>query len=181
MGRALTEPQGKGQVNLTEKVTIAKKRMKPASANYFPLATCFILLHLSLVPLSQATVSQCLTCVAISTQNGADAYRAGDAANIPKVACVAPSNHGCSVTVQKIGGITTWTRSCCPEATCQDDVHTNVVGQEFDADSCLTDNCNTMDPTSGTTSNSGSTSASAKLKMVPYTLLLVLLLCSFVA
>merc|ERR1712212_239362 len=170
-----TELQGKGRLNLMEKDTIAKK-MKPASASYFPLSACLILLHFSLAPLSQATVSECLTCVAMSTQNGAaaDACRAGDAANIPKAACVTPSNHGCSVTVQKIGGITTWTRSCCPENTCQDDVHTNVVGQEFDADSCLTDNCNTMDPTSASSSNS----ASAKLKMVPYTLLLVLLLCS---
>jgi len=161
-----------------------KKRMKPASASYFPLAACLILLHFSLVPLSQATVSECLTCVAMSTQNGAaaDACRAGDAANIPKAACVTPSNHGCSVTVQKIGGITTWTRSCCPENTCQDDVHTNAVGQEFDADSCLTENCNTMDPTSASSSsNSGSTSTSVMIKMVPCTLLLVLLLCFFVA
>merc|ERR1711894_845012 len=130
----------------------------------FASAAFVILLHLSLLPLCQATVSECLTCVAMSSMNdaAADACRAGDAATVPKVACVDLWNHGCSVTVQNIGGTTTWTRSCCPESSCQDDVHTDVQGQEFDADSCETDNCNTMDPTSGSsTGSTGSTGSSS--------------------
>merc|ERR1712130_1042667 len=66
-----------------------KRRMKFASA------ACVILLHLSLLPLCQATVSECLTCVATSSMNdaAADACRAGDAATVPKVACVDWWNH----------------------------------------------------------------------------------------
>merc|ERR1719500_1785688 len=80
----------------------------------------------------------------------------------------------------KTGAITTWTRSCCPESTCQVDTHTNVQeGQEFDADSCLTDNCNTMDPTSGSAANSNananSGSTSTLATMSPSNLILVLL------
>merc|ERR1712037_156222 len=157
MGSGRTVRTARRQTLEGIRIKLTKKRMKFASA--LSLATCVIL---SLMPLCQATVSECLTCVATSTQNGAaaDACRAGDAANIAKQACVAGFNGGCSVAVQKIRGSTTWTRSCCPENTCMDDVHTNTARAEFDADSCLTDNCNTMDPTSGSgssNSNSGST------------------------
>merc|ERR1712037_117845 len=154
MGSGRTVRTARRQTLEGIRIKLTKKRMKFASA--LSLAACVIL---SLMPLCQATVSECLSCVAVSSVNNADAdaCRAGDAANIDKQTCVAGFNGGCSVTVQKIGGITTWTRSCCPENTCQDDVHTNVAGQEFDADSCLTDNCNTMDPTSGSGSGSGST------------------------
>merc|ERR1712130_781479 len=130
-------------------------------ATYFPLVACVILLHLRLVSLCQATVSECLTCATFSGQNGAfaDACRNGDAAKIPKVGCKASSNYGCGVSVKKtwVGDqlTTTWTRSCCSEQACQDDVHTNEEGQEFDADSCQSDNCNTMDPSSGSSSCSG--------------------------
>merc|ERR1712130_1089902 len=110
-------------------------------ATYFPLVACVILLHLRLVSLCQATVSECLTCATFSGQNDAfaDACRNGDAAKIPKVGCKASSNYGCGVSVKKtwVGDqlTTTWTRSCCSEQACQDDVHTNEEGQEFDADS----------------------------------------------
>merc|ERR1712233_21096 len=107
--------------------------METASAASF--LACFILLHLSLVPVCQAAVSECLSCVAVSAEadvcsaenanspdcvefskldvTAADACRAGIAANIPKVACEAPSNHACDVTVQKMGGFTMLWRSCC--------------------------------------------------------------------
>jgi hypothetical protein len=134
----------------------------------FPLAACFILLHLSLVPSGQAAVSQCLNCFAIGGQNNADAdaCRAGNPANIPKVACVAPSNHGCSVTLRKMGGMTTLTRSCCSNSgsdRCQDDLHQEFGGKELHADSCLTDNCNTF-------------SSAVMTKMFPCTILLLVLL-----
>merc|ERR1712080_219280 len=140
-------------------------------------AAWVILLHLSLLPLCQATVSECLSCAATSSMNNAaaDACRAGDAATVPKVACADQWNHGCSVTVQNYGGITTWTRSCCPESTCQDDVHTNANGQEFDADSCETDNCNTMDPTSGSTDSTGTTGSSGSSSISGFNLLLLVL------
>jgi len=134
----------------------------------FPLAACFILLHLSLVPSGQAAVSECLSCVAITTDNGAaaDSCRAGDPANIPKVACVAPSNHGCGVKLQTIGGVTALTRSCCSNSgsdRCQDDIHQEFGGNELHADSCLTDNCNTF-------------SSAVMTKMFPCTILLLVLL-----
>jgi len=165
----------------------------------FPLAACFILLHLSLVPSGQAAVSECLFCTAISAEAdickagdanippnpacaslssqdnaAADACIAGNPANVPKVACPATPfavNHGCSVTVRKVGGITALQRSCCSDVDghpgrCQDDLHQKLNGQELDADSCLTDNCNTMDPRS----------SAVMTKMFPCTILLLVLL-----
>merc|ERR1712037_400892 len=119
-----------------------------ASASCLPIAACVIL---SLVPLSQATVSECLTCAATSSSNtaAADACRTGDAAKVLKHACRAGKNHGCSVLKHTANGQTTWTRACCSESVCKDNVHTNLAGIEFFTDSCLTDNCNTMDLTSG--------------------------------
>merc|ERR1711951_343511 len=136
---------------------LPKKRMKSSAS--FPLAACFILLHLSLVPICQAAVSECLTCMAIKyppsagiqDSAGAIACRAGNPANIPKIACKAPKNHGCGVVVRKSGGMETFTRSCCSDSgpdRCQDDLHQKFNGQEYDADSCKTDNCNTMNPKS---------------------------------
>jgi len=139
----------------------------------FPLAACFILLHLSLVPNCQAAVSECLSCVAFSNQNNAaaDACRAGNPANTPKAACTAPLNHGCSVVVGKFGDVTTLTRTCCSNdpsdaGRCQDDLHQENNGIELHADSCLTDNCNTFDPKS----------SAVTIKMFPCTILLLVLL-----
>lgn len=136
----------------------------------FPLAACFILLHLSLVPSGQAAVSECLSCVARSGQNNAaaDACRAGDPASVPKVACVAPLNHGCGVKLQTMNGMTVLTRSCCSNVAsdsnrCQDDIHQEFGGNELHADSCLTDNCNTF-------------SSAVMTKMFPCTILLLVLL-----
>jgi len=139
----------------------------------FPLAACFILLHLSLVPSGQAAVSECLSCVAFSSINNAaaDACRAGNPANVPKAACTAPLNHGCIVVVGKIGAVTTLTRTCCSNnpsdaGRCQDDLHQENNGIELHADSCLTDNCNTFDPKS----------SAVTIKMFPCTILLLVLL-----
>merc|ERR1712130_626077 len=145
------------------------KRMKSTAS--FPLAACFILLHLSpLVPSSQAAVSECLTCMAIvggQDSSAAEACRAGNA-NVPKLACKADANHGCAVTVRKVGSMTTLTRECCSDSgpkRCQEDLHQKYSGMELDADSCKTDNCNTMDP-----------SSAVMIKMFPYTILLLVLL-----
>merc|ERR1712130_112523 len=217
MGRAARELKGKGGLDLKREKRI-KKRTKSASAASF--LACFILLHLSLVPVCQAAVSECLSCVAVSAEadvcsaenanspdcvefskldvTAADACRAGIAANIPKVACEAPSNHACDVTVQKMGGFTMLWRSCCfdgpsltsltsgpsmrmdasdiPPHPCQFDLHnyTNPRGVKVDADSCLTDNCNTM--FSSSPSQSSSPSSAVMIKMFPGTTLLLVLL-----
>merc|ERR1712198_565573 len=183
MGRAVTELERKGGLD-QKKDKISKKekkgkncqkRMKSSAS--FPLAACcFILLHLSLVPICQAAVSECLTCMAIKyppsagiqDSSAADACRAGNPANIPKIACKAPKNHGCGVVVRKSGGMETFTRSCCSDSgsdRCQEDLHQKFNGPEYDADSCMTDNCNTMDP-----------SSAVMTKMFPYTILLLVLL-----
>merc|ERR1719348_1104635 len=113
-----------------------------ASAS-FPLAACFILLHLSLVPTCQAAVSECLTCMAIGGLGGqessaAEACRTGSA-NVPKLACKAPKNHGCGVEVKKVGSLTTFPRKCCSDVAndpdrCQVDLHQKYSGRELDAE-----------------------------------------------
>jgi len=64
-----------------------------------------------------------------------------------KAACVAPNNYGCRVKASEAaGGKILWERSCCSEASCQEQ---GSAQSKIFVQSCTTDNCNFMDPSNG--------------------------------
>merc|ERR1712032_1328948 len=61
--------------------------------------------------------------------------------------CVAPNNYGCRVKASEAaGGKILWERSCCSEASCQEQ---GSAQSKIFVQSCTTDNCNFMDPSNG--------------------------------
>merc|ERR1712010_127097 len=109
-----------------------------------PLPWAFFLLAIP----SEAVTSSCFVCsgnTLDSSRNSLTCMGGEDEATT--AACVAPNNHGCRVKASEAaGGKILWERSCCSEASCQE--QSNAQSKIF-VKSCTADDCNHMDPSNG--------------------------------
>merc|ERR1719357_530313 len=104
-------------------------------------------LPLILLAPGEAKVSSCYFC---GSGPGAlkDAACEKGSTSMKKMKCVAPADEGCLSSVSVTGGQAIWARTCCAKGTCLNE-HKKPAGGSWDVVSCNKDNCNTMDPRSG--------------------------------
>merc|ERR1712080_745506 len=115
------------------------------SISRLPLLLPLLLL---LLHTSQAKVSTCLSCNATSSSSDPDC--AAGNADVPRIGCSSGTTDGCLVTKGTKDSVEVWMRSCCGslDVPCAD-FHGDVEGVTIDMQSCDTDNCNTFDPSGG--------------------------------
>merc|ERR1739838_1236071 len=102
-------------------------------------------LLLLLATLTYAEALKCLTCDSINGNNK-DCEKGSTSTS---QAC-SDQDTGCMVSLTKAVGQTVWNRMCCMDPLCLDtDVAAGDIGVWIQ--SCDTDDCNTMDPSSGHT------------------------------
>jgi len=103
----------------------------------------FSLLLILLAP-GEAKVNSCYVCG--SGAGTTDTACEKGSTSMTKVSC--PGVEGCLASVTVAGGKSVWVRSCCTKGTCLNK-HEKLPGGSVDVVSCNKDNCNTMDPRSG--------------------------------
>merc|ERR1711934_351357 len=97
---------------------------------------------------SEAATSSCFVCSGDTLDSSTNSLLCmGGEDEATKAACVAPNNHGCRVKASEAaGGKILWERSCCSEASCQEQ---SSAQSKIFVKSCTADNCNHMDPSNG--------------------------------
>jgi len=103
----------------------------------------FTLLLFLLTP-GEAKVSSCYLCESSSLMP--DTACEKGSTSMKKIECKV---EGCVSSVTVAGGLATWLRGCCEEGTCLNKHEKKPGGVTIDYVSCYTDDCNTMDPRSG--------------------------------
>jgi len=102
----------------------------------------FSLLLILLAP-GEAKVNSCYVCTSPGPNSAACEK---GSTSMPKLPC--KGVEGCMASVTVAGGKTVWARGPCDKGTCWNK-HEKLPGGSMDYVSCNKDNCNTMDPRSG--------------------------------
>jgi len=102
----------------------------------------FSLLLILLAP-GEATVNSCYVCASPGPNSAACEKGSTSMPKLPS-----PGVEGCMASVTVAGGKTVWARGPCDKGTCWNK-HEKLPGGSMDYVSCNKDNCNTMDPRSG--------------------------------
>merc|ERR1711962_574142 len=157
---------------------------KASSANMKTFLLALTLLMLGLHGSKADKVTSCLQCQSVTGMENSECIKGtgkGTACGTDAVGCVVNVVSGTAMGVD----VATWNRGCCTvDAQCtemHEEAEVGGVSGMVDQIGCTTNNCNTMDPRTGsgsttTTSNSGSTtdSSSASTLMPALTVLLAI-------